>query len=225
MVQPINIMVGGPASEISLEEVEKHREEVWIGADFGATFLLNHGIIPQIAIGDFDSTFPVTMKKLKDAVAEIRRFPPEKDYTDTQLAVKVALTEFQADQINLFGATGGRLDQLLSNLLFPLMTEFQAVIPKLVIFDRQNEMRYYLPGDYEIQKRPGMKYLAFVNLTAVTGLTLPDEKYRLQNFDAEIPISWSSNEFNGSVNHFSFKSGVIAVIQSKDSLATAPRLR
>ena len=124
-MQPINIMVGGPASEISLEEVEKHREEVWIGADFGATFLLNHGIIPQIAIGDFDSTFPVTMKKLKDAVAEIRRFPPEKDYTDTQLAVKVALTEFQADQINLFGATGGRLDQLLSNLLFPLMTEFQ----------------------------------------------------------------------------------------------------
>ena len=38
MMQPINIMVGGPASEISLEEVEKHREEVWIGADFGATF-------------------------------------------------------------------------------------------------------------------------------------------------------------------------------------------
>lgn len=225
MIQPINIMVGGPASEIPLDEMEKHRGETWIGADFGATFLLNHGIIPQIAIGDFDSTFPKTMEKLKNAVTEIRCFPPQKDYTDTQLAVKVALTEFQADQINLFGATGGRLDQLLSNLMFPLMAEFQAVIPKLVIIDQQNEMRYYLPGKYEIRKRPGMKYLAFVNLTAVTGLTLPDEKYKLQNFDAKIPISWSSNEFDGLVNHFSFDSGVVAVIQSRDSLATAPRLR
>ena len=60
-----------------------------------------------------------------------------------------------------------------------------------------------------------------MNLTPVTGLTLPDEKYRLTDYDAPIPISWSSNEFAGPVNHFSFKSGIVAVIQSKDSPATA----
>ncbi|KRN45377.1 thiamine diphosphokinase [Limosilactobacillus ingluviei] len=219
----VNVMVGGPAQEIPEALVLARQAEPWVGVDYGATYLLERGIVPLMALGDFDSTQPAKLAALQAQVPTVRFYPPEKDYTDTQIGVKAALEELKADQINLFGATGGRLDQLLANLYFPLMAEFQPCLEKLVIIDRQNEVRYFRPGFHTLHQLPGMKYLAFVNLTPVTGLTLPDEKYRLTDYDAPIPISWSSNEFAGPVNHFSFKSGVVAVIQSKDSPATARR--
>ena len=52
-------------------------------------------------------------------------------------------------------------------------------------------------------------------LTPVTGLTLIDEKYKLTNWQGN-PFSFSSNEFDGDVNHFSFESGMVAVIESRD---------
>ena len=52
-------------------------------------------------------------------------------------------------------------------------------------------------------------------LIPVSGLSLLDEKYRLDDWSGN-PFSFSSNEFLGEVNHFSFKSGIVAVIQSRD---------
>ncbi len=43
-------------------------------------------------------------------VDNISYFDPIKDYTDSQLGIKVAGEQFNADVINVYGATGGRLD-------------------------------------------------------------------------------------------------------------------
>ena len=82
----------------------------------------------------------------------------------------------------------------------------------------QNVVSYYLPGNYTISRLPHKKYLAFVNLTPVRGLTLKDEKYPLQNWSSQIPFSWTSNEFTAKENHFSFESGIVSVIQCSDQL-------
>lgn len=215
-MREVNIMVGGILELVPLDQLRTRANQIWIGIDYGATFLLDHGITPQVALGDFDSTPAPLLQRLEEREISLTTFPPEKDYTDTQLGVKRAFLDYQPDRVNIYGATGGRLDQLLSNLYFPLLEEFQSYLDRLRLIDRQNEVTYYWPGEYTIEKLPEMKYLAFVNLTPVKGLTLPDEKYRLTNFDAEVPISWSSNEFVGEVNHFSFQDGVVAVIQSRD---------
>jgi Thiamine pyrophosphokinase len=62
-----------------------------------------------------------------------------------------------------------------------------------------------------------MKYVAFVNLGPVTHLNLIDAKYKLKDFNANHPISWASNEFVGETIDFSFESGIVAVIQSRDN--------
>ncbi|MGL4390243.1 MAG: thiamine diphosphokinase, partial [Carnobacterium maltaromaticum] len=46
--------------------------------------------------------------------------------------------------------------------------------------------------------------------------SLVDQKYRLDEADFLYPTSLASNEFIGETGHFSFTSGVIAVIQSTD---------
>lgn len=211
-----NLLVGGPQDLIPVDLVKKRQAENWIGVDHGASLLLKWGITPQIAVGDFDSTNQEELARLKTQLAEIKVYPPAKDFTDTQLGVRAAIAELAPSQIDILGATGGRLDQLLANLYLPLQEEFIDYLPHIRFIDQQNIVDYYLPGDHEVRRDLQMDYLAFVNLTPVQGLTLPDEKYRLNNWDGDIPFSWSSNRFTAPINHFSFTRGVVAVIQSRD---------
>lgn len=212
----VNILVGGPEELLPSTKIKSRKDEIWIGVDHGASQLIQWGIIPQIAIGDFDSTAKNEMSILQARLDEIKVYPVHKDFTDTQLGVRIAINEYQPQQIDVFGATGGRLDHLLANLFLPLQREFLPYLSKIRFLDSQNLVAYYQPGKYAIRKEKDKKYLAFVNLTPVKDLTLPDEVYSLDSWSSDIPFSWSSNEFSSSVNHFSFRSGILAVIQSSD---------
>ena len=212
----VNVMVGGPQELIPVDGVRQHQDETWIGVDHGATLLLEWGITPVAAIGDFDSTNPAELARLKAALDDIEVYPPAKDFTDTQLGIMTAIKKCHPDKIVVWGATGGRLDQELANLYLPLQDAFSDYLAKIELVDRCNVVRYFRPGTYSIHRRPDFDYLAFVNLTPVRGLTLPDEKYPLVNWHSKIPFAWSSNRFTSAVNHFSFDEGVVAVIWSRD---------
>lgn len=56
------------------------------------------GVTPLVAIGDFDSLSADELKRVKTAIGDIRQAIPEKDETDTELAVTVALKEYQYDR-------------------------------------------------------------------------------------------------------------------------------
>lgn len=212
----VNIMVGGPVSEIPAGEFLKRQAGPWIGVDYGATYLLQQGIMPDQAIGDFDSTSQEELTRLQTEVKRVRIFAHKTEHTDTQLGLLTALREYQADSINVFGATGGRLDQLLVNISMPVQPNYRKAAGKLKFIDRHNVVQFYEPGKYAIHKFPGMRYLAFMNLGPIKGLNLPDEKFHLNDFSSDLPFCWSSNEFDGDVNHFRFKSGMVMVIQSVD---------
>lgn len=212
----VNIMVGGPVSEIPAAKVLKAQMGPWIGVDYGATYLLQQGILPDLAIGDFDSTSADEMRQLKAQVKRVRVFANKTEHTDTQLGLLTALREYDAEQIKIFGATGGRLDQLLANLSMPAQPIYRAAAKRLMFIDRHNVVQFYEPGKYAIHHITGMKYLAFMNLGPIRGLNLPDEKFHLADFSSDLPFCWSSNEFAGEVNHFRFSSGMLAVIQSVD---------
>ena len=77
----VNIMVGGPDSLIPLSVVHARQNEKWVGVDIGATRLLNEGITPAVAVGDFDSTNAQQFNRVKGAIDDIHLFPPVKDYT------------------------------------------------------------------------------------------------------------------------------------------------
>lgn len=212
----VNLLVGGPLELVPRNIIQQRRDETWLAVDHGAITLLEWGIMPQVAIGDFDSITAAEMVKVKKQLADIKTFPPAKDFTDTQLGVKLAIEKYQPGRIDIFGATGGRLDHLLANLFLPLQGMYRDYLDRIHFIDQGNVVDYYLPGTYTVKQLPGMSYLAFVNLTPVKGLTLPDEKYPLNDWSSAIPFSWSSNRFTAPENHFSFTEGVVAVIQCRD---------
>lgn len=214
----VNILVGGPLELVPLNIIEQRCQEIWIGVDRGAITLLKNNIKPAVAIGDFDSIPTTDLDILDTKLDQVTVYPPEKDYTDTQLGVKAAITKYSPDKITIFGATGGRIDHFLANLFLPLQAEFRPFLSAIEFIDTQNTVRYYLPGNYEITRETGKRYLAFANLTPVKSLFLPDEKYPLDDWNSEIPFCWTSNEFTAERNHFSFTDGIIAVIQCADRL-------
>lgn len=73
--------------------------------------------IPTKIIGDFDSLDIDLLDKFPTSL--IYQYPADKDQSDTEIAIELAITE-KYQEIYLFNATGGRLDHLFLNaqLLF-----------------------------------------------------------------------------------------------------------
>ncbi|HIY93164.1 MAG TPA: thiamine diphosphokinase, partial [Candidatus Companilactobacillus pullicola] len=66
----VNILLGGPKSEYP-DELTKSIKAIsgpWVGADRGSLYLLEQGIIPDIAIGDFDSISKKEQRLLKENI-------------------------------------------------------------------------------------------------------------------------------------------------------------
>ena len=101
-----------------------------IAADSGAATALQYGCIPHIVVGDFDSLDASLLEDLSKQGSEIRRAAVEKDETDTELAVQVAIDE-GATRITLAGALGGaRFDHAMANIL--LLAGFEDIPITLV---------------------------------------------------------------------------------------------
>ena len=100
------IICGAPCGEFPRELAEGFV----IAADKGLDYALEAGISPEIVAGDFDSA-----KSAVPSGAEIIKFPPEKDYSDAELAAKIAL-ERGFDELRLLCALGGRLDHTIANI-------------------------------------------------------------------------------------------------------------
>lgn len=125
----INIMAGGPHDDLPTDW--QQLLGVWIGVDRGTLHLVEAGIQPDLAVGDFDSLTLSELRDVREHVKKIQQVPSEKDDTDTELAVKAALQCFSTGDVIILGATGGRLDHFLSNLFLPLQSRFLPAIERI----------------------------------------------------------------------------------------------
>lgn len=88
-----------------------------IAADGGAAWLDRLGRRPDVLVGDMDSAEPEHVERLEAAGTRIERHAADKEASDTELAVNVAIRD-GATEVVLLGAIGGdRLDHELANLL------------------------------------------------------------------------------------------------------------
>ena len=118
------VCAGGPVTEVVDFKRFLDEDTVFIGADRGTLYLLQKGIVPHEAVGDFDSVSKSEYDTIVKAVGIVDRFRAEKDETDTELAVERAMI-YHPEQIVLTGVTGGRLDHTESalHLLYRLQTK------------------------------------------------------------------------------------------------------
>lgn len=88
-----------------------------IAVDAGFAHLEAIGVVPDMAVGDFDSLGYVPKCK------RVSRYPVEKDASDMELAMEKACA-WGFDELVIYGALGGRLDHTIANLqLFASFSE------------------------------------------------------------------------------------------------------
>ncbi|USK51600.1 thiamine diphosphokinase [Bacillus sp. CMF12] len=213
----INILAGGP--EDLLPELSSFSvvADIWVGVDRGVLTLIQNGIQPTMAFGDFDSVSNEELLIIEEKVKELNRFKPEKDETDMELALNWALGQ-NPEKIRLFGATGGRLDHLFANIQLLIKPVLAKNLVSVEIIDKKNKIYIKGPGEYIIKQNPKFKYISFVPITMeIKGLTLRNFKYPLT--DRTVPAGSTlciSNELIDDCGTFSFTEGILMVVRSKD---------
>lgn len=90
--------------------------EAVIVADGGGNHLAALGVRPDVVVGDLDSLAAAVYEVWERAGTIVVRHAAEKDETDLELALLYAVAHYKGD-IQIFGALGGRLDQMLANIL------------------------------------------------------------------------------------------------------------
>ena len=152
--------------------------ELVIAADSGAGAVLALGRLPDVLIGDMDSIRTDELRDIKNGrQVEVITQPAQKDYTDTELAVRLA-RDRGAVEIFICGALGGRLDHELANVSFLVKGESWGVDIRIV--DEAQELVMLIPG--RRNRIPGDlgDIVSLISLSEQsTGVTTADLEYPL----------------------------------------------
>jgi thiamine pyrophosphokinase len=137
-------------------EPESHRrllgpDDLIVAADGGVAHARALGVTPHVVIGDLDSLPPKVRAELEAAGTRFISYPPAKDETDLELAL-LYVAERGAREILILGALGGRLDQMLANLL--LLTLPAVAQADVRIFER-DQTAFLIRSQTVIEGEPG----------------------------------------------------------------------
>ena len=106
------IFTGGSGPNFKKVKDILKNSEIIVAADSGWDLAAGMGIEPDYYIGDMDSLRDHEgLGKIEEN--RIKKFPPEKDYTDTELAIKF-IEDKDFRDIVLIGGGGGRIDHLMA---------------------------------------------------------------------------------------------------------------
>ncbi|RFU63324.1 thiamine diphosphokinase [Peribacillus glennii] len=215
----ICILAGGPPDCVPNLNIYKEMDASWIGVDRGVYTLLENGITPRAAFGDFDSVSETELEAIQNEMRDIHLYPSEKDETDLEIALNWAISQNPA-KLYIFGATGGRLDHLLANVQMLLREDILDKKPasEIFIIDKTNILTVKRPGIHQLKGYSEKKYVSFVPATnEVKGITLKGFKYPLKNRDIKMGSTLCiSNELISECGTFSFSEGILMVIRSSD---------
>ena len=182
-----------------------------IAVDKGLEALDLLKIGPNYIIGDFDSINKTVLDKYKYNIITLNK---EKDFTDTHMALKLAI-KLKSNEITIIGGTGTRIDHTLANI--HILKEALDSNIKCSIINENNKI-FLIDKPADIKKDTYYKYISLIPLTTtVESITLDGCKYLLKNATLKIGESIGiSNEQLEEKTKIDFKAGILIAIYSKD---------
>lgn len=208
------IVSGGNCPSFSLLQSEFKKCDMLICADSGGDCLYSYRFMPDYLIGDMDSINEKALNFfLQSNTCRVEKYPKDKDFTDTQLALNKAIS-IGAHEIVLLGCTGSRLDHVLGNLGL-LKTCLNHNI-KAVIKDDNNEI-FLTDKSIKLEGSCGKYFSVQAFETVIRNLSITGGKFDLSGYDLAPgdPLT-ISNEFTEETVHISFKNGLLLIMYCKD---------
>ena len=174
------IITGG---DIDIDYAKRYYEQneftFVIAVDGGLKIAEMLDIIPNYIVGDFDTISPLILFKYENMNdVKIKRFKPDKDFTDTQIAINIAIEE-ESFSISILGGTGSRLDHTLANVQLLQMALANGV--EAIIVSRNNRVRLLGTKRKDITIfKDEYKYVSLIPMSdVVSGITTKGMKWNL----------------------------------------------
>jgi thiamine pyrophosphokinase len=210
-LQTVAIVAGGEIDGIALQDIKK--AQFVIGCDKGSLWLINHGIIPDYSIGDFDSVNSQELKIIKGSSKATCIYPKEKDKTDLELSIDYAIS-LHPKKVIIVGATGTRLDHsfVAVQLLEKCITHKIFAVMK----NSKNECMI-CNSSLIIDKNIQYKYFSILPVSKTVSISLSGCKYPLNRKRIIRGSSYGiSNEIVGESAYISVHNGKTLIIRSND---------
>lgn len=205
----IALIAGGDIGSISASY------DLFVGVDRGSIYLLEHGLPLDLAVGDFDSVTAREQEWICQNAGDFVQAPSEKDDTDLELALKEVFARYQRAEVTIFGAFGGRLDHMMSNLFLASEPALAPYMRQIELVDDLNIVRFYPAGKHRIAPIEGMEYVSFMPADQ-SRLHIAQAKYPLNESNYFFKKCYSSNEFIGKEIEFTIDKGYVVLIYSRD---------
>lgn len=209
------VILGGNMPSKSLIEKYKTHDSIIVCCDSGANCIYKYGMNLDYLIGDFDSIDSEALKHFKSLNCKIEKYPPEKNSTDSEIAVNKCV-QLGITEIVFLGFFGSRMDHILGNIGLLKLCLDKGI--KACLVDENN---YIGITNKSIKvKRQEYKYISFLPYCSkVSKVTLEGSKYALLNYDLYMGDSRTiSNEFSDEYISVKFESGVLLIIMSSDKI-------
>lgn len=210
------ILAGGEYSDVMVFTSEVEPGDKIIAVDSGANFAFRARIQPDYLVGDMDSIDPQVLDYMRARGVDIRVFPPEKDFTDTQLALALA-EEMGAKSLIIMGWCGDRFDHSLANLY-----------SGIGIVQRGVRVTYISPGcrvylvnrELQLAGKEGDLVSLLALSPAVEGVSLEGFAYPLHDAILKYDNPYAvSNRMLESRAKVSIRRGVVAVFHYESGIS------
>ncbi|MEQ8175624.1 MAG: thiamine diphosphokinase [Syntrophomonadaceae bacterium] len=177
-------------------------------ADGGANYAYQLKLVPDCIIGDMDSIAGEVREYFSGLEVSIKKYPRQKDFTDTQLALSEAEAR-GADEIILIGSLGKRLDHTLGNLYSCMDLAVNGIKVSHLTLEMQVHL---ITTELRLTGRPGDLVSVLVLSDRATGVSEKGFEYPLQNAVLVKGNPYAvSNVMVGTDATITVKEGVLAV--------------
>ncbi len=203
------VVADAPVSDLRPYVALMKSADMRIAADGGARHLLEAGLLPTIAVGDFDSLPAEMLAELQARAVQIDQHSPQKDETDLELALLHAIAA-GARRIVVLAALGGRPDQHLANLQL-------LVHPALAVADvrmlHAGWEVFAVRATASVEGASGQTVSLLPMSEHVEGIVTEGLLYPLRDEALHLgPARGVSNEMTSATAHVTVRSGILLVM-------------
>lgn len=201
------IVIGSMPVDFDMKSVISSDDFIYC-ADGGYVHAQKQGIVPDIIVGDFDSSAQPT-----DTTATVIKLPCEKDDTDTYYIARQIVAEGYTHAV-FCGVTGGRLDHTFANIQMLKFLEQNGV--DSTIIDSNTTINVIINRNIVLPPQNDRYFSVFSLDGKCTGVSEKGGKYSLSDVELsnDFPIG-VSNEFTGKAVEISVENGALLIITTK----------
>lgn len=205
------IFANGQLSDPTGAMAHCRKAELIIAVDGGARHCRDLDILPHVLLGDLDSISSSLLAHYERGSVKIIRHPADKDKSDLELALDLAL-EQQAERATIFGGLGLRWDMSIVNLLLPAAPSYETM--EICLIEGSTRVHLLRGGkEFSLSATPGTTVSLIPLSGTAEGVSLAGFKYQLDRQTISHASTLGvSNVLLGRVGTISLHTGLLLCI-------------